>query len=63
MCNNWDRRNFLAALKSAVKCLCIDSENRRMSWILGKRHIKTVMIIDVLPTARKVLTATSFQHQ
>jgi hypothetical protein len=31
-----------------------------MAWILGKHHIKIVMITDDLPMARKVLAGTSF---
>jgi hypothetical protein len=38
----------------------IDAEHRRLSWILGKHHIKIVMITNVLLIARKVLAGTSF---
>jgi hypothetical protein len=38
----------------------IDAEHRRLSWILGKHHIKIVNITDVLPTNRNVLAGTSF---
>jgi hypothetical protein len=37
----------------------IDVEHRRLSWILGKHHVKTEMITHVLPTTRTVLAGTS----
>jgi hypothetical protein len=43
--------------------ICIDAEQRRLSWILGKNYIKIIMITDVLPTAREDLAGTSFLHQ
>ena len=63
MCNNWNRRNLLVELKSDVKSLCIHIHHRRMPWILGQHHTKTVMITDVLLMTRKHLAATSFKHQ
>jgi hypothetical protein len=35
-------------------------EHRRLSWILGKHHIKIVMITDVSPMAREDLAGISF---
>jgi hypothetical protein len=32
--------------QSAVKSLCIDVHNRRMSWILGQHHIEIAMVTD-----------------
>jgi hypothetical protein len=59
MCNDWDRGIFLVDLNLQSN-ICIDVEHRRLSWILGKHHIKIAMITNVLLTTRKVLAGTSF---
>jgi hypothetical protein len=49
--------------QSEVRCFCIAAYHRKMSWVLGQHHNKTVMITDVLPMTRKDLAQTSFKHQ
>jgi hypothetical protein len=49
--------------QSAVRCLCINAEHKRMSWIHGQHHIKIVMVTDVLPVTRKDLAGSSSKHQ
>jgi len=57
------RRELAGHPQSEVKCLCINVPCKRISWILGQHHIKTVMITDVLPLTRKAEAGTSFRPQ
>jgi hypothetical protein len=50
MCSNVDGRKslFTVNLKSNVSALMFPT--KKMSWILGQHHVKTVIITDVIPT-------------
>ena len=44
MCNKWATRKLLGTLNLRSN-ICIDVQNRRMSWILGQHHIKIAIVI------------------